>query len=75
MSKRSMEDYNYYIIEFEKVNKDIFIHALQQLDNIIEQYSSRLHIEISKRKRLELAVDQVSADAKKIASKKGNEAI
>lgn len=74
LSKRSMEDYNYYIIEFEKVNKDIFIHALQQLDNIIEQYSSRLHIEISKRKRLELAVDQVSADAKKIASKKGNEA-
>lgn len=57
LSKRSMEDYNYYIIEFEKVNKDIFIHALQQLDNIIEQYSSRLHIEISKRKRLELAVD------------------
>ena len=74
LSKRSMEDYNYYIIEFEKVNKDIFINALQQLDSIIEQYSSRLHIEISKRKRLELAVDQVSADAKKIASKKGNEA-
>jgi Histidine kinase-, DNA gyrase B-, and HSP90-like ATPase. len=74
ISKRSIEDYGYYITEFEKVNNNIFNQALQQLDIIIEQYSSRLHIEISKRKRLELAVDQVSADAKKIASKKGVEA-
>lgn len=74
LPKRSIEDYNYYITAFEKANKDIFINALQELDIIIDQYSSRLHIEISKRKRLELAVDQVSIDAKKVASKKGVEA-
>lgn len=74
LPKQAIEDYNFYIKEFEKINKSIFIQTLHNLDSIIEKYSSRLHIEISKRKRLELAVNQVSVEAKKIASKKGIEA-
>jgi len=74
LSKPATEDYSLYLKEYERINNIIFTQALYDLDSIIERYSSRLHIEISKRKRLELAVDQVSVEAKKVASKKGVEA-
>lgn len=74
LSKRFSEDYESYLIEFEKLEANVFLKALNNLEELIEHYSSRLHIEISKRRRLEIAVNQVSIDATKITSKKGKEA-
>jgi signal transduction histidine kinase len=74
LSKRYMEDYDSYIIEFEKLNSDVFGKAILDLDDMVNSFTSRLHIEISKRRRLEVAVDQVSTDAKKITAKKSVEA-
>lgn len=74
LNKRVAEDYNSYLIEFEKLETNLFSKALEDLEELLNYYTSRLHIEISKRKRLELAVNQVSSDATKIASKKGKEA-
>jgi signal transduction histidine kinase len=74
LSKRHREDYDSYLNQIENLNINVFEKAAQELDNLIDTFTSRLHIEISKRKRLEIAVDQVSIDAKKVTSKKSVEA-
>jgi signal transduction histidine kinase len=74
LSKRHMEDYDTYLSEFEKLNSNVFEKAIRDLDDMVNSFTSLLHIEISKRKRLEVAVDQVSTDAKKITAKKSVEA-
>lgn len=74
LPKKVLEDYESYLIEFDKLESNIFSKALVNLEELLGHYTSRLHIEISKRKRLELAVNQVSSDATKVTSKKGKEA-
>jgi signal transduction histidine kinase len=74
LSKRYMEDYDSYLTEFDKLNSTVFGKAIRDLDDMVNCFTSRLHIEISKRKRLEIAIDQISADAKKTTAKKGIEA-
>jgi signal transduction histidine kinase len=74
LSKRHIEDYDSYLSEFEKLNSDVFKQAIRDLDDLVNSFTSRLHIEISKRKRLEVAVDQISTDAKKTTAKKSVEA-
>jgi signal transduction histidine kinase len=74
LSKRHREDYDSYLAEFDKLNSNVFEQAVHNLDDMVNLYTSRLHIEISKRRRLEIAVDLVSTDAKKITAKKGVEA-
>lgn len=74
LSKRTAEDYESYLTVFGKLDAEVFSKAFGELEELIQYYSSRLHIEVSKRKRLELAVDQVSTEAAKVTSKKGKEA-
>jgi len=67
-------EYEAYIDEFQKLESGVFQNAMQSIDNQIEDYSTRLNIEISKRKRLEQSVDYISKEAKKAASGKQKEA-
>jgi C4-dicarboxylate-specific signal transduction histidine kinase len=74
LSKRHVEDYESYLEMLTSIERTVFAKAAQELDRMIDTFTSRLHIEISKRKRLEIAVDQVSTDAQKVARKKSVEA-
>lgn len=74
LSKKSMEDYDVYLEEFEKINVNIFKKAEIRLDTLVESYTSTLNLQINKRKRLEMAVELISSEAQNITRKKGKEA-
>ena len=74
ISKDTRRDFEAYLEEFEKLEYGIFQDASQTIDDKIEDYTTRLNIEISKRKRLEQSVEYISTEAKKAASGKQKEA-
>lgn len=74
ISKETRKDYEAYIDELQRIESGLFQHAVNKIDDYVEDYTNRLNIEISKRKRLEQAVDFISSEAKKAASGKEKEA-
>lgn len=74
ISRETRKDYEAYSDELKQMESGIFQQAISQIDNYVEDYTTRLNIEISKRKRLEQAVDFISSEAKKAASGKEKEA-
>ncbi len=74
ISKETRRDYDAYLEEFQKLESSIFQEAYEAIDEQIEDYTTRLNIEISKRKRLEQSVEFISIEAKKAASGKEKEA-
>lgn len=73
ISKGNRLDFETYLKEFQLLEQNLFIKANQEIDTLIEEYIDKLNIEISKRKRLEQAVEFISIEAKKTNSKKRNE--
>ncbi|WP_455666765.1 ATP-binding protein [Phocaeicola sp.] len=74
LSKHSIEDYESYQNEYTILCNNVFFKAEQELDVIIDNATKFLKLAISKRKRLELAVNMISEEAKSTTSKKKNEA-
>lgn len=74
ISKDTRGDYDAYLDEFERLESGIFRDANDAIDHQVEEHTTLLNIEISKRKRLEQAVDFISNEAKKAASGKQKEA-
>ncbi|MDP2384784.1 MAG: ATP-binding protein [Bacteroidota bacterium] len=74
ISKDTRSDYEAYLTEMQKLESQLFQNAILAIDARIDEYTSKLKIEISKRKRLEQAVDFISVEAKKVASSKEKEA-
>ncbi|WP_158859344.1 ATP-binding protein [Lunatibacter salilacus] len=74
ISRETRKDYEAYLDEMKRLEFGIFQESVYQIDNYVQDYTIRLNIEISKRKRLEQAVDFISAEAKKAASGKEKEA-
>ncbi len=74
ISRDTRKDYEAYMDEFQKMESSIFQDAIDSIDQLVDDYKERLNLEISKRKRLEQAVDFISSEAKKAASGKGKEA-
>ena len=68
ISKDTRRDYDAYLDELQKLESGIFQDANTKVDQQVVDYTTRLNIEISKRKRLEQAVDFISSEAKKAAS-------
>lgn len=60
------QDYSTYLSDFEKLDNLCFIAAYRKIDALVESTVNNAKVEISKRKRLEQAVDFISAEAKKI---------
>lgn len=73
ISKDIRKDYEAYQAEYEKLNGSLFADAERKIDSLVDEYTNRLNLEISKRKRLEQAVDFISSEAKKAAGKKEKE--
>ncbi|MGY5351021.1 ATP-binding protein [Wenyingzhuangia sp. IMCC45533] len=69
--KKSMKvDYETYLSEINTLEYKLFVPAFNRIDSLVEKTVDTLNLEISKRKRLEKAVDFISTEAKKINQKK-----
>lgn len=57
LSKNTIQDYETYLSEIEKVNTLSFQPTMDEIDAILADYQKRLNVEISRRKRLEIAIE------------------
>lgn len=73
ISKSARIDFETYLKEFQILEETLFKNAIDEVDSIVSEYSRRLNIEISKRKRLEQSVELISIEAKKKNTEKKNE--
>jgi signal transduction histidine kinase len=73
ISKSARIDFETYLKEFRILEETVFKSALDEVDSIVAEYTQRLNIEISKRKRLEQSVELISIEAKKKNTEKKNE--
>lgn len=74
VSRETRKDYEAYLDESHRIESRLIVNAFNHIDFLVNDYTTRLDIEISKRKRLELAVDFISAEAKRTAWGKEKEA-
>lgn len=70
ISKSARLDFDTYNSEFRILEETLFKNAMQEIDNFVSSYSEKLNLEISKRKRLEQAVEFISTEALKVNYKK-----
>lgn len=73
VGKAVREDYDAYATEYEKLRASVASGVILKIDDHVEDYSNRLEIEISKRKRLEQAVESISKQAERAARQKSKE--
>ncbi|PDP66540.1 ATP-binding protein [Porphyromonas gingivalis] len=73
VSKSARIDFETYLKEFQILEETLFRNAVNEIDHLVTEYTERLNIEISKRKRLEQAVELISTEAKKTNTEKKNE--
>ncbi|WP_172915656.1 ATP-binding protein [Capnocytophaga canimorsus] len=73
VSKSARVDFETYLKEFRILDETLFKNAINEIDNLVTEYTEKLNIEISKRKRLEQAVELISREAKKNNTEKKNE--
>ncbi|GIM49461.1 ATP-binding protein [Capnocytophaga stomatis] len=73
VSKSARVDFETYLKEFRILDETLFKSAINEIDNLVTEYTEKLNIEISKRKRLEQAVELISREAKKNNTEKKNE--
>lgn len=72
-TKASRIDFETYLKEFQILEDTLFNKAIDEIDLIVDEYTTRLNLEISKRKRLEQAVEAISTEALKLNKEKKNE--
>lgn len=73
ISKDTRRDYDAYLEELERLESIVFQPTVSNVEQQVDNYTTHLSIEISKRKRLEQAVNFISEEAKKAASGKEKE--
>lgn len=73
ISKSYRIDFETYLKEFQILNENLFKNALEKVDDIVDEFTKRVNIEISKRKRLEQAVELISKEAIKENAQKRKE--
>ena len=67
-------DYEAYLSEFDLLEENLFSKTIKKIDELVDETVKKLQISISKRKRLEKAVDFISQEAKAINALKKNTA-
>ena len=70
ISKNARRDYDNYLAEYRILSETVFKNAYNEIDNLISDFGEKLNVELSKRKRLEQAVEFISTEAVKINTKK-----
>lgn len=70
VTKNIQEDYDSYRLELKSLDETVFSAASAAIDSVVSDCVTRLELEISKRKRLQQAVEQISDDAISLGKKK-----
>lgn len=70
IKKALREDYDSYLTELDKIEFTVFKPANEQIDFNVENTVKILDLELSKRKRLEQAVEFIFTEAKKVNNQK-----
>lgn len=65
LSKSLLQDYETYMNEIERVNLSAFKPEIEWIDSTLNEYESRLKVEVSRRKRLEIAIEATIEQYKK----------
>lgn len=73
LAKAIRLDYETYLREFQILEELLIEKSINQIDELIDDYTKKLNLEISKRKRLEQAVEFISKEAQKTNKLKKNE--
>ena len=73
LNKSMRTDFETYLDEYKILRETLFAPALQEIDSLIDIYTKQLDLVISKRKRLEQAVDLISSEALSYNRKKKEE--
>ncbi len=74
LSKEQRRNWESYLEEYSRIDNQYFHNADLKIGEILEHYKNALHIEISKRKRIEKHVELISEEAKDTTKKKYDEA-
>jgi signal transduction histidine kinase len=73
LSKSSRIDFDTYLSEYRILEETVFKSAFDKIDGFVNDFTQRLNIEISKRKRLEQSIEFISTEALRINNKKRSE--
>lgn len=73
LTKSMRMDYELYLQEFKILDETVFKSHFAEIDSLVEEYTGKLQLEVSKRKRLEQAVDFISNEALSLNKQKKNE--
>lgn len=65
LSKSTIQDYETYLHEIEQVSGSDFKSEIDQIDTLLNEYQSKLEVEINRRKRLEIAIEATIDQYKK----------
>jgi len=57
LSKATIQDYETYLKEFDNLSESFFKPTIDEIDQILSDYQKKLNVEISRRKRLEIAIE------------------
>lgn len=74
LTKALRTDFDTYLDEYKILRDTLFLTASQEIDELIDLYTNQLDIVVSKRKRLEQAVDLISSEAISFNRRKKEEA-
>jgi signal transduction histidine kinase len=69
LSKKVQQDYNTYLREIENIQSTAFANENDLINSLFNEYESRLNAEISRRKRLEIAIEETISQYKKSTRK------
>ena len=73
VSKTLLEDYESYLENFKLIESTTIKETSDKIDQLIEEYTNRLNLEINKRRRLEQSVEFISRQALSINKQKKDE--
>jgi signal transduction histidine kinase len=65
LSKATFQDYETYLNEFERISEANFKPEINYIDDLLNEYQSKLEVEINRRKRLEIAIETTIDQYKK----------
>jgi signal transduction histidine kinase len=65
LSKPVLQDYETYLQELERISDANFKPEINYIDNLLNEYQSKLEVEINRRKRLEIAIETTIDQYKK----------
>ncbi|MBN1182108.1 MAG: ATP-binding protein [Bacteroidales bacterium] len=74
ISQETKRDWEAYLDKYSEIEETIFSKAEEDISKLLDKYREELHLKVSKRKRIEMALEQISIEAKDITRKKRDEA-